>query len=107
MKPLDARDAGLGDRDPRDANRDPNKDAAQRAAQAAEAEPAQAAQEPATRMVGGGRALQSAAPQGNPVLADALGKMERVKDGDAPAVLFDRMNRAEGQPRAEKRGKNW
>ena len=59
-------------------------------------------------MVGGGRAMASAEPQGETALAEALAQMERVKNGDSPAVLFDRMNRAEGQPRAAKNGeKNW
>ena len=58
-------------------------------------------------MVGGGRALQGMEPQGDTALAEAIDKMEHVKEGDAQVVLFDRMNRAEGQPRAEKHGKNW
>ena len=51
--------------------------------------------------------MDDAEPQGETALAEALGDMERVRDGDSPAVLFDRMNRAEGQPRAPKSGKNW
>jgi Ca-activated chloride channel family protein len=66
--------------------------------------PDQAAQ---TRMVGGGPALAAAQAQGNAVLADALAKMERIKDGDAPAVLFERMNQAEGARPPDKTGKNW
>ena len=61
---------------------------------------------PTSRMVGGGRAVQ-VAPQGATALAEAIDKLERVKDGDAPAVLFDRMNRAEGQPPRVRSGKNW
>jgi Ca-activated chloride channel family protein len=62
---------------------------------------------PNTRMVGGGRAMDDATAHADSALAGVLGDMERVEDGDSPAVLFDRMNRAEGQPRARKSGKNW
>jgi len=99
VKPMSAPEAGLGDQGDR-------KDQAD-APDAAQAEPASPAPQQPSRMVGGGPALQGAAPQGDTALAEAIAKMERVKDGDAPAVLFDRMNRAEGQPRAEKHGKNW
>jgi Ca-activated chloride channel family protein len=103
LKPLDTADAGLADRDPNDAMDD-----VPPAAHPGPADHAQPAQSPPPmRMVGGGPALQGDGPRGDTALAEALGKLERVKDGDAPAVLFERMNRAEGQPRAEKRGKNW
>ena len=92
-----APEAGLGEQSDRDREVPPAPTDAQPAS----------AQPPATRMVGGGRALQGMEPQGDTALAEAIGKMEHVKEGDAPAVLFDRMNRAEGQPRAEKHGKNW
>ena len=63
--------------------------------------------QPATRMVGGGRAQDPAASSKDLALVDALDRMNRIKDGDAPAVLFDRMNQAEGQRPPEKNGKNW
>ena len=93
MKPLDARATGLGDR---------ARPAPTEAQDVTRMEPP-----PTPRMVGGGRALPGVAPQGATALAEALDKLDRVKDGDAPAVLFDRMNRAEGQPRTEQHGKNW
>jgi Ca-activated chloride channel homolog len=95
-QPNQAPEAGLGEQDKDD----------RQAAAAADAQ-SPAAQQPPTRMVGGGRALQGVEPHGDTALAEAIGKMEHVKEGDAPAVLFDRMNRAEGQPRAEKHSKNW
>jgi Ca-activated chloride channel family protein len=96
-QPNQAPEAGLGDQDEHEHEAPP-----------AAADPhSPAAQPPATRMVGGGRALRGVEPQGDTALAEAISKMEHVKEGDAPAVLFDRMNRAEGQPRAEKHGKNW
>jgi Ca-activated chloride channel homolog len=101
-QPLDAPEAGLAGQDDTPAEKD--REEAQAAPPAA---PEPAAEQPKTRLVGGGRALASAEPQGDSALAQALGTMEHVKDGDAPAVLFDRMNRAEGQPRAVQNGKNW
>jgi Ca-activated chloride channel family protein len=102
VKPIDAPEAGLADNDKQEQQDEPKPAAAQ-------ADPKPAQQAPLdTRMVGGGRAMASAEPQGETALAEALGQMERVKNGDSPAVLFDRMNRAEGQPRAPKNGeKNW
>lgn len=85
-KPLDA--TGLGDDQPQ-----PQDDAS--------------APPPGTRMVGGGQVMASAPESSDPATADALARMAHVKDGDAPAVLFDRMNRAEGQPRSNSNGKNW
>lgn len=104
-KPIDAPEAGLAAQD--DDKTAEQKDQAKKteAAPPAAAEPA--AEQPKTRMVGGGRALANAEPQGDTALAQTLGTMEHVKEGDAPAVLFDRMNRAEGQPRAAQNGKNW
>ncbi len=58
-------------------------------------------------MVGGGQVMANAPQSDDPETADALARMEHVKDGDAPAVLFDRMNRAEGQPQPQSNGKNW
>ena len=69
----------------------------------------QAAQAP-TRMVGGGRPQADdtdAEAQGDVAMADALGRMRAVKQGDAPAVLFDRMNRAEGRPQRAQNGQDW
>jgi hypothetical protein len=55
-------------------------------------------------MVGGGRVE----PQnGDGALAGAFGALQQLKDGDAPAVLFDRMNRADGQPKPKRHEKNW
>lgn len=60
-----------------------------------------------TRLVGGGQVVANATQSADPATADALARMEHVKDGDAPAVLFDRMNQADGQPRPKQNGKNW
>src|SRR5262245_14015915 len=92
VKPVDAPEAGLAGEEQKEAPH----------ASGEQAEPP-----PNTRMVGGGRAMEAAEPHGETALAEALGDMQRVEDGDSPAVLFDRMNRAEGQPRAPKSGKNW
>lgn len=102
VKPLAAREAGLGEQDQPAAQKD-----AQPAAPQNATEQAPQAPKPGMRMVGGGQALKDLALEGDTALAEAIGKMERVKDGDAPAVLFDRMNRAEGQPRPKKHSKNW
>lgn len=74
---------------------------------------AQQPQAPA-KLVGGGQALAAeaateadAAAQGDVALADALGRMRQVKQGDAPAVLFDRMNRAEGRRQAPRAQQDW
>lgn len=56
-----------------------------------------AGEPPPSRMVGGTRSANEALLQSRPDLASAIGRMERVREGDAPAVLFDRMNRSEGQ----------
>ena len=58
-------------------------------------------------MVGGGQVVASAEQSSDPATADALARMAHVKDGDSPAVLFDRMNRADGQPQPKHNGKNW
>ncbi|MFN8641046.1 MAG: hypothetical protein U0802_05065 [Candidatus Binatia bacterium] len=89
-KPLDA--AGLGDEPPRPAD-DPAAvgDRRRRPGRAWSAVARVAAE----------------APSDDPATADALARMARVKSSDAPAVLFDRMNRAEGQPRSNDDGKNW
>ncbi|MDX2169382.1 MAG: VWA domain-containing protein [Deltaproteobacteria bacterium] len=67
-----------------------------------------------TKLVGGGPAMAAdaaaeaeAEAQGDLALADALGRMRQVKQGDAPAVLFDRMNRAEGRPRQPSSQQDW
>jgi hypothetical protein len=65
------------------------------------------ASQPATRMVGGGSARPDKGLDADPALAEAVGKMEHVKDGDAPSVLFDRMSRAENPPPPRNTGKNW
>jgi Ca-activated chloride channel family protein len=94
-KPLDS--AGLGDeQQPQEAKQEPK------------SEPqAKPAQPQGTRMVGGGQVLASAEQSSDPATADALARMAHVKDGDSPAVLFDRMNRADGQPQPKHNGKNW
>ncbi|MEO8605456.1 MAG: VWA domain-containing protein [bacterium] len=103
MKPLDA--AGLGE--PKDGDAKPGADAqAQADAKAAAPKPPQAA----TRLVGGGRPAaddSDAEAQGDVAMADALGRMRAVKQGDAPAVLFDRMNRAEGRPHQAQNEQDW
>jgi Ca-activated chloride channel homolog len=63
--------------------------------------------EPATRLVGGGPVQQQPADGENLALVEALDRMERIKDGDSPSTLFDRMNRAEGAPPQKKNAKNW
>ncbi|MGH3055432.1 MAG: hypothetical protein ACRDL7_10695, partial [Gaiellaceae bacterium] len=93
QKPLVAPDAGLGKLDAEK----PEHDAAQD----------KPASQPATRMVGGGRVREDVPPNGDPALAAAVGKMERVKDGDAPAVLFERMSQADHPKPPRKTGKNW
>jgi Ca-activated chloride channel family protein len=50
-----------------------------------------------SRLVGGTRSANDELIQERPELAAAVGRMERVREGDAPAVLFDRMNTAEGK----------
>jgi Ca-activated chloride channel family protein len=92
--PLDS--AGLGD--------EPQPEAPAKAAEQADTEPQTP---PNTRMVGGGQAMASAPASDDPATADALARMQQVEDGDAPAVLFDRMNRADGQPQPANNGKNW
>ena len=100
-KPIAAPEASLGEpREPQKPNDAP-------AAQAQESQAHEAPQQPASRMVGGGRPLSESESEGDLALAEALGRMQHVKDGDAPAVLFDRMNRAEGRPRSAPTTKNW
>lgn len=69
--------------------------------------PDKPASPPATRMVGGGSARPDKGLDGDPALAEAVGKMEHVKDGDAPSVLFERMSRAENPHPPRNIGKNW
>lgn len=52
------------------------------------------------RVVGGGRPLGSASD-------GAGGVLDQLKDADAPALLFERMNRADGAPHPRPQGKNW
>jgi Ca-activated chloride channel family protein len=96
-KPVDS--AGLGDE-----QKDQHADAPSQ-----EQKEAQNAPQPpqGTRLVGGGQVGPEAPQSSDPATADALARMEHVKDGDAPAVLFDRMNRADGQPPPQQNGKNW
>jgi Ca-activated chloride channel homolog len=63
--------------------------------------------QPATRMVGGGSAQPDKQLDTDPALADAVGKMEHVKDGDAPSVLFERMSQADRPKPRRQTGKNW
>jgi Ca-activated chloride channel family protein len=71
-------------------------------------------QDAPTKLVGGGQAMAAdsaaeadAEAQGDVALADALGRMRQVKQGDAPAVLFDRMNRAEGRTQQPRSQQDW
>ena len=98
VSPLEAAEAGFGELEAMD-----QQEAGMAAAEAGD-EPAEA--QPDTRLVGGGGALEGV-PQDNVALAVAAGTMERIKDGDFPSVLFDRMNRAEKPKPPEKSGKNW
>jgi len=97
VKPLDAPEAGLAG-----SGEDPKKTEETNTAAAGEQKDSPP-QRP-TRMVGGGRVE----PQtGDGALAGAFASLQQLKDGDSPAVLFDRMNRAEGQPRPKQHEKNW
>jgi Ca-activated chloride channel homolog len=98
-KPVDA--AGLGDDEQKPKEEPKAQEQAKAEAHDAPAPP------PSTRMVGGGQVMANAPRSDDPETADALARMEHVKDGDAPAVLFDRMNRAEGKPQPKSNGKNW
>src|SRR5262245_28981734 len=74
-------------------------------AQAAE-RPGDVAREPGTRRVGGGGGID--APEASePGLVEALGRQAGVRDGDAPSVLFQRMQRYEGRERPDTKGKDW
>ena len=53
--------------------------------------------------MGGGSATPDTGD--HPELADALGKLQNVRDADSPAVLFERMN--EGQKRPRDKGNRW
>jgi len=75
--------------------------------QAAEPKAVPPQSETAPRRIGGGRVVGSADESGDPVMGAIAGKMDRIREGDAPAVLFDRMNRAEGAPPAQQTGKPW
>jgi hypothetical protein len=108
VQPLDSATAGLGGTDHQSgSDQEEHKDAQDAAPGQSAAEPTPADANAKSRMVGGGRAMAAAQPQGAPELAVALDEMQRLKEGDSPAVLFDRMNRAEGKPRAEKHGRDW
>ncbi|MGD9762123.1 MAG: VWA domain-containing protein [Candidatus Binatia bacterium] len=97
VQPLEA--AGLGDEE--------QPDGSAVAAETKDDTGPEQAQKPALRSVGGGRPHDSAPQGGDPAAAEALARMRRVEDGDAPAVLFERMNRADGEPRSETSKKNW
>jgi Ca-activated chloride channel family protein len=93
---LDSKEASLGDLDAAPAPRTQPADV-----------PDMARQPRQTRIVGGGRAVAGMHDETNPRLADALAQMDHIKDGDAPAILFERMNRADGTPPPPQTGKNW
>jgi len=99
VQPLAERDAGLGEQESEEQPAD------EQSAEPAAEQQAQVPQKPASRVIGGGAAMQE--HHGETAMAEAVGALERVRDGDSPAVLFDRMNRAEGQPRAAQHDKNW
>ncbi|MCH2169159.1 VWA domain-containing protein [Myxococcota bacterium] len=58
---------------------------------------------PETRLVGGGRATPDGVER--PELAEALGRLQQVRDQDSPAVLFQRMNG--GERTRTQGGKPW
>jgi Ca-activated chloride channel family protein len=60
-----------------------------------------------TRLVGGGPVHSEPAEGEDIALAEALDRMQRIADGDSPATLFDRMNRAEAVPPPPPSAKNW
>lgn len=63
---------------------------------------------PGTRLVGGGPVQQQPKDGESLALVEAQDRMDRIKDGDSPATLFDRMSRAEGgAPQPKKNTKNW
>ncbi|NQZ99003.1 MAG: VWA domain-containing protein [Myxococcales bacterium] len=72
-------------------------------ADAPEPQPREPAEPTPTRLVGGGSATPDTGD--HPELADALGKLQNVRDADSPAVLFERMN--EGQKRPRDKGNRW
>lgn len=93
---LDASEAGLGDLDETEPP------------EPAEAETAARDEPPSKkRLVGGGDARPSKLAEEYPELAGALNRMERVRNQDAPAVLFQRMNESENEPQPERKGKDW
>ncbi len=111
---MQAEEAGFGDLDEGgDAQEDAGEShgetesLAQEGEGAAQEEP-QAEPQP-SRMVGGTRGDNDDLMQSRPDLAAAVGRMERVREGDAPAVLFDRMNRSEGlgTDRRNDGGRDW
>jgi hypothetical protein len=69
----------------------------------------EAASEPATatRSVGGGQVRTGREAAGDPAGGGLEARARQVEQGDAPAVLFERMARAEGRPRAAANAKNW
>jgi Ca-activated chloride channel family protein len=102
VQPLEAAEAGLGEAEKPESK----PDTAAVAPVPSDPEPQHQPRQPESRMVGGGPALKGIEPQGDLALTEALGRMEQVKEGDAPAVLFDRMNRSEGQP-PHRNSKDW
>jgi len=92
-RPLDDASARIGDLQ------------AEEAGESAESAPPPPA-EP-SRMIGGGNVASPGAVAKGGALADALARMEQVQQGDSPATLFARMNRAEGAPPPSKSNKNW
>jgi hypothetical protein len=98
VRPLEA--AGLDDEQTEE---EPD----QAAAAAEEKKPAADTAPTATRLVGGGQPRD--VKQGDAAGNAAVALLERAKEGDSPAVLFERMNRADGQPPppSEESRKDW
>ncbi len=98
-KPIEDPAAGLGAQGGLAGEKEPS-------GAAVEAEPAGAEAKAPTRRVGGGGGIE--APDGSaPGLVEALGRQARIREGDAPSVLFQRMQRSEGRERPQSKGKNW
>jgi len=60
-----------------------------------------------TRMVGGTAGRDGELLEANPELAGAVGRMDQVREQDAPSVLFQRMNEDEGARPEPAGGPDW
>ncbi len=77
----------------------------QAAAAGAEEKPEAEAAPAAMRLVGGGQPQDL--KQSDAAGGAALARLQQAKQNDSPAVLFERMNRADGQPPSAAPRKNW